>query len=103
MVKYHNYKHFKIPITINPLEYGKLIVKIEDLNLFIVQVNRTNVRKIYQYKDLNQIELYHEGDLVFKYKDHIIDDSTFVRSLENKKFTFKDKKLFSKENIVTPD
>jgi hypothetical protein len=59
MVKYHNYKHFKIPITINPLEYGKLIVKIEDLNLFIVQVNRTNVRKIYQYKDLNQIELYH--------------------------------------------
>jgi len=25
MINYQNYKHYKLPITINPLEYGKLI------------------------------------------------------------------------------
>ena len=27
MINYQNYKHYKLPITINPLEYGKLIKK----------------------------------------------------------------------------
>jgi hypothetical protein len=31
MTKYQNYNHFKIPITINPLEYGKLILKIDNI------------------------------------------------------------------------
>ena len=84
----------------NPLEYGKLIIKIDNLNLFIVQVNRTNVALIYQHKDLNHIKLYNEGNLVFEFKDHKIDDSIFIRSFENKKFTFKNKELVYIERIL---
>ena len=32
-----------------------------------------------------------------------VDKGIQTDAWENKKFTFKDKKLFSKENIVTPD
>jgi hypothetical protein len=75
----------------NPLEYGKLIIKIG--KLFILQVNRTNIVLITQNDEFNIIKLYKEGDLIFEYKDHKTSDNTFVRSLENKKFTFTDNSL----------
>lgn len=87
MTKFQNYKHYKLPITLNPLEYGKLIIQID--KLFVVQFNRTNVVLITQHEGFNQVKFYKEGDLIFNYKDHKINDSTFIRSLENKRFTFK--------------
>ena len=36
-MKYQNYSHYKLPITINPLEYGKLIEQID--NKYIIQLN----------------------------------------------------------------
>ena len=99
-IKYQNYKHFKLPITMDPLKYGKLILNIE--KLFIVQVNKTNVAIINQHKELNSIKLFKEGDLIFDYKDIKINDSTFVRNLENKKFTFKNNALteFSTKTLM---
>lgn len=83
----------------NPLDYGKLIIKLDELNLFILQINKTNVILLKQYNLFNSIKLFREGDFMFEYKDHKIDDSTFIRSLQNKKFTFKNNKLieFSKK------
>jgi hypothetical protein len=95
MIKYQNYQHYKLPITTNPLEYGKLILQIEDLNLFIVQVNRTNIALIFQYDEINHIKFFKEGDLIYDYTDHKTDDNTFIRSLNNIKFTFKNNELFS--------
>jgi hypothetical protein len=77
----------------NPLDYGKLIIKIEDLNLFIIQINKTNVALIQEYEELNHIKFFKEGDLIFEYKDHKLPDNTFIRSLNNKKFTFKNNEL----------
>jgi hypothetical protein len=54
MTKFQNYKHYKLPITINPLEYGKLLVQISDL--FILQFNKTNIAIINQFKDHNKIK-----------------------------------------------
>lgn len=93
MLKYQNYKHYKLPITINPLDYGKLILKIEELNIFIIQINRTNIALIFEYELFNHIKLFREGDFIFEYNDHKIDELTFVRSLNNKKFTFKNNEL----------
>jgi hypothetical protein len=93
MIKYQNYKHYKLPITINPLEYGKLIIKIDDLNLFIVQINIRNIALIYQYDEFNHIKLYKKGDFALEYKDHKISNNEFVRNLENKKFTYIANKL----------
>jgi hypothetical protein len=87
MIKYQNYQHYKLPITMNPLEYGKLIKQYE--NEFIIQVNSTNIVLITQYDQLNHVKFYKKGDLIFEYKDHKITENIFVRNLNNKKFTFK--------------
>lgn len=99
-IKYQNYLHYKLPITMDPLKYGKLILNIE--KLFIVQVNKTNVAIINQHKELNSIKLFKEGDLIFDYKDIKINDNSFVRDLENKKFTFKNNVLieFSTKTLM---
>lgn len=91
MTKFQNYKHYKLPITMNPLEYGKLLVQISDT--YIVQFNRTNISIIIQNKEFNEVKFFRKGNLIFKYNDHIIDNNTFIRSLENKKFTFKNGEL----------
>jgi hypothetical protein len=85
-LNFQNYKHFKIPITINPLEYGKLIFKID--NYIISQINRTNIALIHHFDELNHVKIFKEGDFLLEYKDHITNENTFVRSLNNKKFTF---------------
>lgn len=93
MLKYQNYQHYKLPITINPLEYGKLIYQNE--NKYIIQINKTNVVIITQNEEFNEIKLFREGILLLEYKDHIINENTFIRSLNNNKFTFKDNILIS--------
>ena len=90
-LQYQNYQHHKLPITMNPLEYGKLVDQIN--NKYWVQVNRTNTAIITQFDEFNEVKLYKEGDLAYDYRDHKIDESTFVRSLDNKKFTFKNNEL----------
>jgi hypothetical protein len=90
-MKYQNYKHYKLPITINPLDYGKLIFKND--NIFIIQITAKTIALITQFEELNEVKFFKEGDLVFIYKDHKIDENTFVRTLENKKFTFNNNKL----------
>lgn len=96
-MKYQNYKHYKLPITINPLEYGKLIKLIKQLNIFIVSVTPRTITIISQYDDFNLIEFYRDGNLIFNYRDHKITENTFIRSLEDKKFTFKNNELIQIE------
>jgi len=61
-MKIQNYKHYKLPITIDPLDYGKLILQKD--KLFVMQINKTNIVIIEQNEDFNEIKLYKEGDLV---------------------------------------
>ena len=84
----------------NPLNYGKLILKIDELNLFILQINKTNIVLLKQYDLFNSIKLFREGNFMFEYKDHKINDSTFIRSLQNKKFTFKNNNLIELSKIL---
>jgi hypothetical protein len=90
-MKFQNYKHYKLPITINPLEYGKLIFKND--NIFIIQITPKTIALINQFEEFNEVKFFKEGDLVFIYKDHKIDENTFLRTLDNKKFTFNNNKL----------
>lgn len=76
-LQFQNFQHHKLPITMNPLEYGKLIRKID--NLFIVQINKTNIVDIFQEENRNIVKLYREGDLIYEYKDIKIDDNIFER------------------------
>jgi hypothetical protein len=90
-LSYQYYHHHKLPITMNPLNYGKLIKQVD--NEYIIQINKTNIAIINKYDEVNHIKFYKEGDLIYEYKDHKIDDSTFIRNLGNKKFTFSNNKL----------
>jgi hypothetical protein len=90
-LRYQNFQHHKLPITMNPLKYGKLIKQVD--NEYTIQISKTNVVLITQFDDLNSVKFFKEGDFIYEYTDHKINDSTFVRSLENKKFTFKNNEL----------
>jgi hypothetical protein len=92
-LNYQNYQHYKFPITMNPLQYGKLIRKIDELNLFIIQVNKTNIVDIIQKDNKNIVKFYKEGDITYEYIDYKIDESSFYRVLNNKKFTFVNNEL----------
>lgn len=97
MTKYQNYNHYKFPITMNPLNYGKLIIQIG--SLFIIQVNKTNIALITEYDNLNHIKLFREGDLEFEYRDHKTSENQFVRTINNNKYLFKDNKLIERTII----
>jgi hypothetical protein len=100
MIKYQNYSHFKLPITTNPLEYGKLIEQIG--NKYIIQLNTLNILIINEKDNENFVKLFRKGDFIFEFKDHKSSDNTFIRSLNNKKFTFKNNELIlvSTEKLI---
>ena len=95
MTKYQNYSHYKLPITINPLNYGKLIEQIG--NKYIIQINTTNVVIIIQKDNTNFVKLFRKGELMFEYKDIIISDISFSRTISDQKYTFEKNKLISTE------
>jgi hypothetical protein len=86
MTQYQNYSHYKLPITINPLDYGKLIVQIG--NKYIVQINTTNVVIIIQKDNTNFVKLFRKGELMFEYKDIIISEISFTRTISDQRYTF---------------
>jgi hypothetical protein len=98
MTKYQNYKHYKLPITINPLEYGKLIVQLQDL--FIIQINKTKLVLLKENKEFNHIKLFREGDFIFEYKDHKQGENVFIRAINDIRFTFENSQLITSERVI---
>jgi hypothetical protein len=99
MIKYQNYSHYKLPITTNPLEYGKLIEQIG--NKFIIQLNTLNILIINEKDNENFVRLFRKGEFIFEFKDLKISEKTFSRIIKNQKYTFKNNRLISTE-IITP-
>lgn len=58
-LKYQNHLHYKLPITINPLEYGKLIEQFD--NKYIVQLNTNNIVIIKQIENDNFVKFFRKG------------------------------------------
>jgi len=52
----------KLPISMNPLEYGKLVRRFN--NVYHIQLNEKNYVYITQLDDHNEIEFYRSGKLV---------------------------------------
>jgi len=66
-VQYHNYQHHKLPITMDPLKYGKLIDKFGDT--YVIQVNPKNIATITQLENSNEVKFYKSGELSYEYID----------------------------------
>jgi hypothetical protein len=97
-LKYQNYLHYKLPITINPLEYGKLIEQID--NKYIIQLNTTNIVIIKETENENFVKFFRKGELIFEYKDSNISGNSFIRTILDQRYTFKDNKLISTEVLI---
>jgi len=88
MTQFQNYLHFKLPITINPLEYGKLIKRID--NNFVIYLTTKNIVIIKQLEKENYVKLFRQGELIFEYKDKKLSDNSFSRYILDMRFTFTD-------------
>jgi hypothetical protein len=94
---FQNYKNYKLPITVDPLEYGKLMLKIDQLNMFIVSITPKTIVIITKNKDFNFVKFFRSGDFIFDYKEYIINNNSFIRIIGNTKFKFENNKLISIE------
>lgn len=93
MLKFQTFKKFKLPVTINPLEYGKLIFKTN--KLLVVWISKTSLAVIEHENDINLVKFFVNGELIFNYRDHKIGSNKFVRRINNFEFTFENNELKS--------
>lgn len=96
-INYQNYLHYKLPITMNPNDFGNVIEVIN--NKYIVQLHTNNVAIIKPLVDENFVRIFRKGELMFEFKDKKIFENTFIRTILDTKFTFKDGKLIFTEII----
>jgi hypothetical protein len=82
----------------NPLEFGKLIEQFG--NKYIIQLSTTNIVIIKELENENYVKFFRKGDLIFEFKDTKISENTFIRTILDNKFTFKDNRLISTEILV---
>lgn len=94
-LNFQNYSHYKLPITFNPLNYGKLFEQIG--SKFILQLITRNIVIINQTDNTNFVKLYRNGDLMLEWKDIKISETSFTRILFDQKFTFENDRLISTE------
>jgi hypothetical protein len=64
MLKHQNYLHYKLPITMNPEEFGKIIDQYD--NKHIVQLNTTNVAVIKKIDKDNFVKFFRKGELILE-------------------------------------
>jgi hypothetical protein len=81
------------------LEYGKLIEQFG--NKYIVQLNTTNVFVIVEKQNENYIKLFKKGELMFEFKDVKKSEFSFVRTIQDQRYTFENNKLISTEILST--
>src|ERR1700761_3509858 len=100
MTKFQNYSHYKLPITMDPLKYGKLIEIIG--NKYIITLSTpTNIAVVEQINNENLVRIFRKGELKFEYKEIKISDIKFIRIISDQKYTFENNKLISTEILST--
>lgn len=92
------YKHYKLPITLNPLQYGKLIFNTN--NIFISSVTPRTLVIIKHNEEFNDVKFFRDGDLIFTYKDFKTNENSFNRLLEYNKFIFENSILIQIEKTI---
>ena len=97
MTKIQIYSHFKLPITMDPLKFGKLLD--ESNNKFIIQLSTKNIAVIKHYDKENFIRIFKNGDLVLEFRDKFMTENSFIRTINDTKFLFENDKLITTQII----
>jgi len=84
-VQYQLYKHYKLPVTMDPLKYGKLTYYDKATNTYIIQITPlTHAHVMPAVEDginENKVQIFKNGAMILEYTDRMIDDNTFIRIL----------------------
>ena len=98
---FQNYKNNKLVISFNPLDFGKVltITKLDIETLYILQAEEYLIIKILNSENQNSIEIFKKGDLLIKFTDIKLNNSRFVRIIDNKKYYFENNQeiIFTRE------
>lgn len=89
--KYQNYKHYKLPITMDPLYYGKLIYLEKSTNTHIVQVTPRTLAHVTPdaLGVMNQVEIFKDGEMILNYKDRFVNgNKSFIITLGKNTFRY---------------
>jgi hypothetical protein len=93
--KYQKFSHYLLPITINPLKYGKVIERLD--NKYIIQLNTSNILVIKTVNNDNFIRFFRKGNLILEFVDSKVTEIMFTRTIQDQKFTFENNKLITTE------
>jgi DNA polymerase family B len=91
-IQYQLYKHYKQPVTMEPLKYGKLTYYDKATNTYIIQITPLTQAHItpsvlpqhsQQQEGFNEnkVEIFKNGCMILEYTDKMVDDNTFIRTL----------------------
>jgi hypothetical protein len=92
-VNFQNYKNNNLPISMNPMDYGRLIIqnKIESGINYIIQNNKGLTINFNKFENYNEVEFFKAGISLIKFTDFLIDKSKFFRKIENNKYYFENR------------
>jgi hypothetical protein len=83
----------------NPTDYGTIIDKFN--NKFIIQLSTSNVLIVKENNNENFVKFFRKGELMFEFKDTRVSENTFIRTIQDQRYTFTDNKLISTEIMST--
>lgn len=89
-LKFHGYNDINIPISMNPLDFGKLVreIKFDNYSVYILQTKNNLLINFLKHENFNEVEIVLSGDILVKFKDESISENRFVRVIDNKKYYF---------------
>jgi DNA polymerase type B, organellar and viral len=92
----------RLPISLNPEDYGKLINKIvlNDSDVYFLQSGNNIAITLRKFKEYNLVEFFKNGNCLINFRDEIISENKFVRLINNKKYYFEDGKQFLFTNEI---
>ena len=93
-VKFHTiYNRYKLPISLNPLDYGPLIHKDINQNIYVIKLNKLNTAVIKIEDNINFVTIHRDGLESIVYKDIRIDDNTFIRQFNSVEYRYHNNEL----------
>jgi hypothetical protein len=93
-VTFQNYKNNNLPISMNPLDYGRLIFqnKIDSGINYIIKNDKGETITFNKFDLYNEVEFFKSGISLVKFKDVFINENKFMRIIDNKKYYFENNK-----------
>jgi hypothetical protein len=85
-----NFKNINLPISMNPIDFGRLINqnKIDSCIIYSLQNDNGQTIIFNKFEKYNEIEFFKSGISLVKFKDIFINENKFMRIIDNKTFYF---------------